>query len=65
MSPVARDRARVQHLLMDWVSSRDLAREQIKQEFRVLAMSHSLRAPESEVRELVHRSSTSLLDWED
>lgn len=63
--PVERDTARKEHLLMDWVSSRDLAREQMKQEFRVLAMRHSVHAPVPRLRELVRLSNSSLRDWED
>jgi len=63
--PIARAQARREHLLLDWVSSRELARQQMKREFRVLALRQSLGAEEGEARQLVERSTRSLLEWEE
>lgn len=59
-----RDKARREHLLMDWTASRDFARKQIKEEFAVLSLRSGTSADDEAVRGLVRRASNSL-EWKE
>jgi hypothetical protein len=63
--PVARKVARQQHLLLDWGKARSLARDQMKQEYGVLAVTQSLRVKETAARKLVHYARRTLQGWEE